>query len=132
LRELRVVLNAAVAAFLAGVQLPRLERLSLVLGTATAPEAIALLGALRLPALVHLSLSGSPLDPGAFAELARLPIAARLSSLGLTNLELTDELMQAMSRAGGAFASLAELDVSHNELSRDGLAFARELAPSVI
>lgn len=131
-RELRVSLHAPVAAFLAGVQLPRLERLILVLGTTSALQAIELLGALRLPALAHLALRGGSLDPGAFSELARLPLAGRLTSLGLTNLELTDEQMGAMARARGAFASLAELDVSHNELSREGLARARELAPSVI
>jgi len=56
----------------------------------------------------------------------------RLTSLALTNLHLTDESMRAIARARGAFPALVELDVSHNELSRDGLAAARELAPKVI
>ena len=132
LRELHVVLTAPVAAFLAGVQLPRLERLTLRLGAETASKVPALLQAMVLPALTHLAIRDGLLDLETFGELARLPIAARLSSLALTSLELTDDMMPALSRARGAFASLAELDVGYNELSRDGLARARDLAPSVI
>lgn len=131
-RELHVALTPPLAAFLAGVQLPRLERLSLAVGAAAAPALPALLEGLELPALTHLAICDGRLDPRTFGELATLPLAARLSSLALTNLELTDEAMRAIARARGALPALAELDVSHNELSRDGLAAARELAPGVI
>jgi hypothetical protein len=51
-----------------------------------------------------------------------------LTSLALTNLELVDADIAKFPR----FPALAELDLSFNELTRDGLAAARELAPSVI
>jgi uncharacterized protein (TIGR02996 family) len=131
-RELHVVLTAPIAAFLAGVQLPRLERLTLVADAQLAPRLPALLASLELPALTHLAIRDGALDERTFGELAKLPLAARLSSLALTNLELTDEALRAMARVRGAFSALAELDVSSNELSRDGIAAARDLAPSVI
>jgi uncharacterized protein (TIGR02996 family) len=130
--ELDVALTAPLAAFLAGVRLPRLARLTLNLGGESAAAVPELLEALRLPALTHLALRNGQLEPATFAALARLPLAARLSSLALTSLELTDEAMRALVHARGAFEALAELDVGHNELSRDGLAAARELAPRVI
>jgi uncharacterized protein (TIGR02996 family) len=132
LRELRVVLTPQIAAFLAGLQLPRLERLTLGLGAAAEVNVPELLQVLGLPALTHLGIRDGRLDPRAFGELARLPLAARLSSLALTSLELTDEVMRELARARGTFESLTELDVGYNELSRDGLAAARDLAPNVI
>lgn len=131
-RELHVGLTAPLLAFLAGAQLPRLERLTLELGAVAAPALPALLESLGLPALTHLAIGGGALDPGTFGALARLPLAARLTSLALTGLELTDEAMRALARARGRLEALAELDVSDNELSRAGLAAARELAPRVI
>ncbi len=131
-RELHVVLTAPVAACLAGARMPRLERLTLAVSTATSPGLPGLLESIDLPALTHLAICDGPLDPRTFGELARLPLAARLRSLALQNLGLTDEVMRELARARDALPALARLDVSSNELSRDGLAAARELAPDVI
>jgi len=131
-RELVVGLTPPLAAFLAGAQLPQLERLTLAVDAATAARVPALLESLSIPALTHLTITDGPFDPTAFEELARLPLAARLASLGLTNLELSDDTIPTLVRARASFAALAELDLSYNELSRDGLATARQLAPSVI
>ncbi len=131
-RELHVQLTSPLIASLAGVQLPRLERLTLAVDAVTAPRLPALLESIAAPALAHLAICNGPLDPQTFGALARLPLAERLSSLALLNVDLTDDAMRAMARARGGLAALAELDVSNNELSRDGLAAARELAPNVI
>lgn len=135
-RELAISLNPSLSAALAGARLPRAERLTVTLdavpGPAPGPALLRLLGSLELPALTHLAVGGGPVDPRTFGELARLPFASRLTSLALTNVDLTDDAIRAMVRARGALAALAALDVSSNELSRDGLAAARELAPSVI
>jgi uncharacterized protein (TIGR02996 family) len=132
IRELHIALTAPLVASLAGVRLPRLERLTLSIDATTAPLVPALLESIELPAVTHLAIGDSRLDAKIFSRLAQLPLAARLTSLALTNLELTDEAMQVIARARAAFPALAELDLSHNELSRDGLAIARDLAPSVI
>jgi uncharacterized protein (TIGR02996 family) len=139
-RELVVWLNPSLAAALAGARLPRTERLTVALETSAAlapadapgPALLRLLGSLELPALTHLAIANGPVDPRTFGELARLPLASRLTSLALTNADLTDETIRSMVHARAALTALAELDVSSNELSRDGLAAARELAPSVI
>ncbi|HSK00754.1 MAG TPA: TIGR02996 domain-containing protein [Kofleriaceae bacterium] len=131
-RELHVVLTPPVAACLAGARLPRLERLTLAVSAATSPGLPALLASIELPALTHLAICDGPLDPRTFGELARLPLAARLGSLALQNLGLTDAAMKELARARDGLPALAQLDVSFNELSRDGLAAARDLAPDVI
>jgi uncharacterized protein (TIGR02996 family) len=131
-RELHVALTAPLAAFLAGAQLPRLERLTVTADAELAPRLPALLESIQLPALTHLAIQGGALGEPAFGQLAKLPLAARLTQLSLTGLELTDEAMRDMARLAGAFSALAELDVSGNELSREGLAAARSLAPSVV
>jgi len=131
-RELHVALTPAVVAFFAGVQLPRLERLVLAIDAATAPSLPALLESLAAPTLSHLGICNGPLAPRTFGELARLPLCARLRSLALTNVEINDHSIWELARARGAFESLTEIDVSHNELSREGLAAARAFAPSVI
>jgi hypothetical protein len=131
-RELHVALTPPVAACLAGARMPRLERLTIAVSAATSPGLPALLASIELPALTHLAICDGPLDPRTFGELARLPLAARLSSLALQNLGLTDEAMRELARARDALRALAQLDVSSNELSRDGLAAARDLAPNVI
>ncbi len=131
-RELHVALTAPVAACLTGARMPRLERLTIAVSAATSPGLPALLESIELPALTHLAICDGPLDPRTFGELARLPLAARLSSLALRNLGLTDEAMRELSRARDGLPALAQLDVSSNELSREGLAAARDLAPDVI
>ena len=93
---------------------------------------VGLLETIALPALTHLSISDGLLDPKSFGKLGRLPLAAQLTHLGLTNVELTDETIQAIARAKTEFEKLAELDVSFNELTKDGLASAKVLAPSII
>ena len=93
---------------------------------------VGLLETIDVPALVNLSLTDGLLDPKAFGRLGRLPAAARLTHLGLVNMELTDELVQAMVRTKTELTALAELDLSFNELTKDGLALAKQIAPSVI
>jgi uncharacterized protein (TIGR02996 family) len=130
-RDLELGLAEPTAAFLNMTRLPRLERLTLDLEVATAAIVPALLEPLQLPALRHLVLCDGQIDPTTFAALARLPLAARITSLGLVNLELTDETIAPIAGTRG-FTSLATVDVSFNELSREGLATARELARTVI
>jgi len=131
-RELTLVLTAPIAALLGGAELPRLERLTLGIEAIPAAALPPLLAGLELPALTRLAICDGPLDVASFGELARLPLAARLTSLGLTNLELGDEAMRALAPHRAAFESLVELDVSYNELARDGLAAARDFARTVI
>jgi len=132
IRELKVVLNESVADALDQLKLPKLERLALSIADGGATGAVKLLERLELPALAHLAICDGMLDAKAFGKLAKLPVARNLASLALTNLGLTDETVAAMARTRRAFVQLAEIDVSFNELSRDGLATARELAPSVV
>nr|MDQ3369911.1 hypothetical protein [Myxococcota bacterium] len=96
------------------------------------PDLLGTLERLAVPALTHLAIADGLLDAKSFGKLARLPLAARLTSLALTSLELTDELLHAFTRTRGAFPALTEIDVSANELSRDGLTAARHFAPTVI
>jgi hypothetical protein len=130
-RELRVVLSEPVAAALPMLDLPKLERLAVSLGSTGAGKLVKLLEALELPALAHLAISDGVLDAKAFGKLAKLPVARGLASLALTNLELTDDTVAAMVRTKRTFEQLAELDISFNELSREGLQTARALAPTV-
>jgi len=132
IRELRVELGESPAVALALVRLPRLERLTLEIVPGAAGRVLELLETLELPALTHLAITDGTLDAKTFGKLARLPVAETLTSLALTNLELTDDAIAAMVRTRRAFARLAELDVSFNELSREGLQAAQELAPSVV
>ena len=131
-RELALVLTAPIAALLGGAELPRLERLTVGIEAIPAAHLPPLLAELDVPALTQLAICDGPLDAGTFAELAKLPLAARLTSLALTNLELADDTMRALATHRAAFESLVELDVSYNELARDGLAAARDFAGTVI
>ncbi|MDQ3338403.1 MAG: hypothetical protein M4D80_24825 [Myxococcota bacterium] len=97
----------------------------------SATRLVSLLETLDLPALTHLGISDGLLDPKTFGRLGRLPLAAQLTHLALTNLELTDDMVQAMARAKTSFGALAELDVSFNELSREGLETAKTIAKTV-
>ncbi|MEO8698482.1 MAG: TIGR02996 domain-containing protein [Kofleriaceae bacterium] len=130
IRDLDVVITEATAAFLRTTRLPRVERLTLQLDGASAASVPALLEALALPALTHLAIGDGQLDLVTFTALAKLPLASRVTSLGLVNLELTDETIAPIAGTRG-FTALAELDVSFNELSREGLSTARELARTV-
>jgi uncharacterized protein (TIGR02996 family) len=130
-RDLEIAVTEATIAFLAMTQLPHLERLTLDLGDANAMTVLAMLDRLPLPALTHLALSNGQLDPGTFAAFAKLPLAPKLRSLGLVNLGLTDETIAPISGTRG-FSSLEDVDVSHNELSREGVETARGLARTVV
>ena len=131
IRELRVVLSEANAGVLPQLRVPKLERLELSIDGGSAARTLKLLDELELPDLSHLAISDGVIDAKTFGKLAKLPIAKQLRSLALTNLELTDEAIAAMTRTKRTFEDLVELDLSFNELSRDGLAAARELAPTV-
>ncbi len=127
-RDFELDLTGSTVAFLIKTRMPRVERLTLHLEVATGVP--ALLEPLSLPALKHLALCDGQLDLKTFTALAAIPLAARLTSLGLVNLELTDETIAPIAGTRG-FTSLDTLDVSFNELSREGLATARELARTV-
>ena len=131
-RELRVQFSESAAEGLALLRLPKLERLALIIEPGAVARLLKLLETVELPALTHLAIADGTLDAKAFGKLARLPVAETITSLALTNLELTDETIAAMVRTKRAFARLAEVDVSFNELSREGLQAAQELAPTVI
>lgn len=132
IRELDVNLSPGLAELLGGLELGRLERLTLEIRRSTAEGLTSFLRTVRAPALAHLELCGGRLDEPTFLALARLPLARRLTSLGLTRLELSDDTMQALAGAQRSFESLAMIDVSNNELSRAGLEAARALAPEVV
>lgn len=125
--ELHLAVSEPGDAFFASIKLPRAERLSV-----TAPRALDLLRAIDSPALVELSISGGGFEVGAWLALGELPVASRLTSLALTDVELTDETVGAMASHGRVCPALERIDVSFNELTRDGLAAARALAPQVI
>jgi uncharacterized protein (TIGR02996 family) len=130
-RELHVVLSDGTLEALQQLKLPNVERL--VLRSIQSPtKLLALLDELALPRLTHLAIGDGVFDAKTFGKLAKLPIAKQLTSLALTNLELSDELVHAMTRTKRTFAALAEVDLSFNELSREGLESARALAPSVL
>jgi len=132
IRELDINLSPRAAELLAGVELERLERLILDVRGCTTDALTAFLRALRAPALGHLELRGGRLDVAMFRALGRLPLAPRLGSLGLTQLGLDDRAMRGLAAERAPFEALERLDVSHNELSREGLEAARALAPEVI
>jgi uncharacterized protein (TIGR02996 family) len=113
--ELRANLTAPIAAQLASAHVPNLERLVLRRPGAAIP-------ALAAPALVRLELRDGTLAREAWQQLAARPLAHQLTSLALVDLGLTDDFVPALVAHRDAFASLAELDVSGNELTRDGLA----------
>lgn len=129
-RELEVVPTEPTIAFLIQTRLPRLERLTLDLDEAATSTVVTLLESVQVPALTHLALTNGHLDLPTFSALAKLPLAARLRALGLVNLGLTDKTIAPIAGTRG-FSSLVDLDVSHNELSGDGLETARELARTV-
>ncbi len=130
IRELRVTVNTSIATLLADrLTLPHLERI--VFSEGSASKAVALLARMELPALRHLSIVGGSLDARTLSKLAGLPIAAQLESLALENTDLTDDILESFAKKRSAFGALQELDVSFNELGKDGLAAARTIAPTV-
>jgi hypothetical protein len=132
IRELRVTLGDSLAETLQQLKLPHLERLALGLDGAPVGKALAILESVEMPALVGLVVTDGVLDAKTFGKLAKLPIAKHLTSLSLRNLELTDEIIRAMARTKRTFEALDEIDLSYNELSREGLDTARAIAPNVI
>ncbi|MBA2542279.1 MAG: TIGR02996 domain-containing protein [Deltaproteobacteria bacterium] len=130
-RDLEVVVTEATVEFLSKTRLPRVERLTLDLDDTPVSTVLAFLEPLRLPALTHLAVRNGQLDAKTFVALAKLPLAATLHSLGLVNLGLTDETIAPIAGTRG-FSALEEVDVSHNELSREGVETARGLAHTVV
>jgi uncharacterized protein (TIGR02996 family) len=127
--ELRIELHADAARVLRLLDLPYLERLELEIDKLPLRDLPTLIGEIQAP-VTHLVLCAGRLDPATFAAIAALPIASRITKLGLPSLELTDEMIAAM--APGGFANLTEIDVSFNELTRTGLAHAKRFATTVI
>lgn len=128
IRELCMTLSVSTAQHLADAKLPKLERLIL-----TNPSADVVL---RLPGfpITHLEVRDGRVAPSLVAALAKLPVAARLTSLALINLELDDATAYSIAKPSNreAFAKLATLDVSFNELTRAGLAALHDVAPTII
>lgn len=130
IRELTIVTSAPTVELLMQAKLPRLERLTLVLGDTSATTVMPLLEVLQAP-VTTLVLRDGQIDPKAFAALAKVPRAAKLTTLGLVNFGITDESIAPLAGTRG-FSSLAELDVSENELTREGLQTALGLARTII
>jgi len=123
IRELEIQITPRVAPSLRGAQLPYLERL-VVVDCARGLELDNLLATMALPALRHFGLDGG--------ELVALPDLPDVATIALTNLGLDDETIKAIVRACRSLPKLRVLDVSDNELSREGLALVRELPVEVI
>jgi hypothetical protein len=130
-RELHVRTTFQLAGVLQRLELPKLERLRIEPGMSYF-DVFETFDRVTLPALRHLAIDDGVLDRAQFELLAGLPIVHELESLALTNVELTDDKLQALVEARAEFPSLVEIDVSFNELTADGIARARELAPNVI
>ena len=128
IRELCMTLSVSTAQHLADAKLPKLERLIL-----TNPRADVVL---RLPGfpITHLEVRDGRVAPSLVAALAKLSVAAQLTSLALINLELDDATAYAIATPSNraAFAKLATLDVSFNELTRAGLAALHDVAATII
>ncbi len=129
IRELDLELRADSLNLLGQLELPGLERLRLELEHLPLRELAGILRACESP-ITHLELASGRIDPATFATIAQLPIAKRITKLGLTGLELTDAMLAAMTP--GDFTNLSEIDVSFNELTGAGVAHAKRFAPVVI
>lgn len=133
IRELVIRPTLPNVTFLANdARVPDVERLDLVLEQDNAARAVKLLEDVPLPALTQLAIRGGTLDERTAKRLAKLPVMAQLSSLSLVELELGDATMQALAKQRAAFPALQHLDVSGNELTREGLTAARELAADIV
>lgn len=130
-RELEVVPTSQTIVFLIQTRLPRLERLTFDLANTSAAAIVEVLEVLQAPGLRHLTIKNGELSLATFTALAKLPLAPKLVSLGLAGLGLTDDTIAPISGTRG-FANLEEIDVSRNELTREGLETARGLARTVI
>lgn len=130
IRELTIVTSSPTVELLAQAKLPRLERLTLLLGDTSATTVFPLLEVIQAP-VTRLVLRDGQLDPSAFTRLAKFPLAAKLTTLGLVHFGLTDASIAPLAAIRG-FSALAELDVSDNELTREGLQTALGLARTII
>ena len=133
-RELAVLFTVQNAELLAEVELAKLERLTLLLGEYNGSDAelTVLLRGLQVPAIEHLGLSRGRIASGLLPEIAKLPMARQLRSLALTHLGLSDEAAGTIAEHLSRFESLGELDVTGNELSRQGLAALQAVVPHVV
>lgn len=129
-RELAIVSSAPTVDLLMQAALPKLETLIVVLGDTSATTIKPLLEVIRAP-LTKLVLRDGQIEPKTFATLAKLPIAAKLTSLGLINFGITDESIAPIAGTRG-FSALEEIDLSENELTREGLQTALGLARTII
>lgn len=129
-RELVIVPTRSTINFLRGTGLPRLERLTLDLDGESTSLVPGLLDKLVVPGLRHLGLRNGTLELAHFKKLAKLPVARGLRTLSLTSLALTDDAIAPLAGTRG-FSALEEIDVSYNELTREGVDTARELARTV-
>jgi uncharacterized protein (TIGR02996 family) len=96
----------------------------------SASRLAGLLETVPFPALTRLAISDGLLDAKTFGRLGRSAVGKQLTHLALLNLEITDDLVRALARARTEW-KLEELDLSFNELSKDGLATAKSLAKTV-
>ena len=130
-RELDFGANARVGPRLYGAQLANLERL-VIADRAPSIDLAKLLDTMALPALRHLTIDGGVLSGETVAAVAELPLASNLTSLALTDLGLDDDTIAPIVRACRSLPALREIDISENELSRDGLAIVGQLSATVI
>jgi hypothetical protein len=131
-------LSAASAQAIATARWPRLEQLEVWYGddnyggTATLTDASALLDRGDLSRLTALALRNTAFTDDLIRVLVASPLLAQLTRLDLSMGIMTDDGARQLAVHKAAFAHLAELDVSDNYLSADGLAALHGVANQVI
>ncbi len=134
IRHLEVLFRESVAEFLSFTALNRVEHLALSLEEFDHSQRpfLHLFRELELPALTHLKLSAGRIPATSLSDMSTLPIAQKLRSLALEDLWLTDDHAQDIATHLPRFGSLEEIDVTGNELTRQGLAALQAVVPSVV
>jgi len=131
-------LARANAKAIAAANIPAIERLDVWYGdpqyggNATVKDVGALLARTDLPKLRHLGLMNSTFADGIPLLLARSKLTKQLAHLDLSMGTLTDAGAAVIAAHKAAFAHLAVLDVSHNYLSKKGLAALRGCAKKIV
>lgn len=121
----------------AELDLSTLTSLTFEVGAVESPKELArdlrrLLAHRRLPALRHLGLVDGKADAEVLVALLRLPCCKALTSLSLTGLQLRDDAIALLGGKDSPLAKLAELDLSDNELTAEGIKRARSIVPTVL
>lgn len=135
--RLRLRIKPTLASWLPALELSMLTSLTLDIRAVESPKQLArdlrrLLGRRPLPALTHLGLVDGKADAEVLRALLGLPCVEQLTSLSLTGLQLRDDALPALNAQRSRLSQLAELDLSDNELTAEGVKHAREIVPKVL